>query len=50
VAQSSSLGAKAKYFRDKLVNAGKFREFGNIGFCLNNILYTSPERLRGVKV
>jgi hypothetical protein len=28
---SSSLGAKAKYFKDKLVNAGKFREFGNMG-------------------
>jgi hypothetical protein len=28
---SSSLGAKAKYFKDKLVNAGKFKEFGNMG-------------------
>jgi hypothetical protein len=29
--QPSSLGAKAKYFKDKLVNAGQFKEFGNIG-------------------
>jgi uncharacterized ParB-like nuclease family protein len=33
---SSSLGTNAKYFKDKPVNAGKFREFGNTGLGISH--------------